>query len=163
MRKLTAIIAAGLISLCSSGVMAASYMGPISSDSQVAAAPNTAYAVTMKSDPAPGYKLEGSKLTVLKGGDYFLIAAAQLGGSGPGNIWLWTRLNGKDVPDSNSIQNIPSKDFTTVLVSQGEMTLKAGDVVEVMYQASAPGLGLIATKPANMPAVPSMIFTIFKN
>ena len=45
MRKLTAIIAAGLISLCSSGVMAASYMGPISSDSQVAAAPNTATVV----------------------------------------------------------------------------------------------------------------------
>lgn len=163
MRKLPAIIAAGLFSLYSAGAMAASYIGPISSDSQVAAAPNTAYAITMKSDPAAGYKLEGSKLTVLKGGDYFVIAAAQVGGSTAGNIWLWVRLNGKDVPDSNSIQNIPSKDFTTVLVSQGEMTLKAGDVIEIMYQSSAPGLGVIATKPANMPAVPSMIFTVFKN
>ena len=163
MRKLTAILAAGLISLSSASAMAASYIGPISSDNQVAAAANTAYAITMKSDPATGYKLEGSKLTILKGGDYFVIAAAQVGGSVAGNIWLWTRINGKDVPDSNSIQNIPSKDFTTVLVSQGEVTFKAGDVLEIMYQASAPGLGLIATKPANMPAVPSMIFTVFKN
>ena len=163
MRKITAIVAAGLFSLYAAGAMAATYMGPISSDNQVAAAPNTAYAVTMKSDPATGFKLEGSKLTVLKGGDYFIVAAAQVGGSTAGNIWLWVRLNGKDVPDSNSIQNIPSKDFTTVLVSQGMMTLKAGDVIEIMYQSSAPGLGLIATKPANMPAVPSIIFTIFKN
>ncbi len=162
MRKITAIIAAGLFSLYAAGAMAATYIGPISSDSQVAAAPNTAYAVTMKSDPASGYKLEGSKLTVLKGGDYLVVAAAQVGGSTAGNIWLWVRLNGKDVPDSNSIQNIPSKDFTTVLVSQGIMTLKAGDVVEIMYQASVPGLGLIATKPANMPAVPSIIFTVSK-
>jgi hypothetical protein len=117
----------------------------------------------MKSDPAAGFKLEGSKLTILKGGDYFVIAAAQVGGTATGNIWLWVRINGKDVPDSNSIQNIPSAAFTTVLVSQGEMTFKAGDVLEIMYQTSAPGLGLIATKPANMPAVPSMIFTVFKN
>jgi hypothetical protein len=32
-----------------------------------------------------------------------------------------------------------------------------------VYAATAPGLGLIATKPAGMPAVPSMIFSIFKN
>ena len=163
MRKLSAIIAAGLIGLYSSGAMAASYIGPISSDNQVAEAANTAYAIKMKSDAAAGFKLEGSKLTMLKGGDYLVIAAAQVGGSGPGNIFLWVRLNGKDVPDSNSIQYIPSKEFTTVLVSQGEMTFKAGDVLEIMYAASAPGLGLIATKPANMPAVPSMIFTVVKN
>ena len=163
MRKLTAIIAAGLFSLYAAGAMAASYIGPISSDSQVAAAANTPYAIKMKSDPSAGYKLDGSKLTVLKGGDYLVIAAAQVGGSVPGDIWLWVRLNGKDVPDSNSVQNIPAKEYTTVLVSQGEMTLKAGDTIEIMYAASAPGLGLIATKPANMPAVPSMIFTVVKN
>ena len=162
MRKITAIIAAGLFSLYAAGAMAATYIGPISSDNQLAAAPNTAYAVTMKSDPASGFKLEGSKTTVLKGGDYLVVAAAQLGGTTSGNIWLWVRLNGKDVPDSNSIQTIPSKDFTAVLVSQGIMTLKAGDVIEIMYQTSAPGLGLIATKPANMPAVPSIIFTVAK-
>ncbi len=163
MRKVTAIIAAGLFSLYSAGAMAATFIAPISSDTQVSAAANTPYAVTMKSDPAAGFKLEGSKLTILKGGDYFVVAAAQLGGTAAGNIWLWVRVNGKDVPDSNSVQNIPSAAFTTVLVSQGEMTFKAGDVLEIMYQSSAPGLGLVATKPANIPAVPSIIFTVFKN
>jgi hypothetical protein len=40
--------------------------------------------------------------------------------------------------------------------------LKAGDVVEVVYAASAPGLGLIASKPSGEPVVPSIIFTAYK-
>ncbi len=164
MRKLTALFAAcALTLLCSTASMAATYSALISSENQVAKAANTPYVVTMTGDATPGFKVDGSKVTVLKGGDYFVCGAAQVGGSTAGNIYLWVRVNGKDVPDSNSIQNIPSKDFTTVLVSQGEMTFKAGDVFEFVYSATAPGLGLIASKPANMPAVPSIIFTIFKN
>ena len=163
MRKFTAMIAAGLFMLGNSTGIAATYSALISSDNQVEAAANTPYPVKMTGDATPGYKVDGSKVTILKAGDYFVIGAAQVGGSVPGNIYLWVRLNGKDVPDSNSIQYIPSAQFTTVLVSQGEMTFKANDVLEFVYAASAPGLGLIASKPANMPAVPSIIFTIYKN
>lgn len=143
--------------------MAATFSALISSDSQTAKAANTPYAIVMKGDATPGFKVEGTKVTILKPGDYFVCAAAQVGGTVPGDIYLWVRQNGKDVADSNSIQTIPAANFTAVLVSQGEMTFKANDVIEFMYSATAPGLGLIATKPANMPAVPSMIFTIFKN
>ena len=163
MRKLTAIITAGLITLGSSAAMAASYSALISSENQVASAPMTAYAIKMTGDATPGFKVDGSKVTVQKPGDYFVIMAAQVGGSTSGNVYLWVRVNGKDVPDSNSIQYIPSKDFTTVLVSQGEMTFKPNDVLEFMFAASAPGLGMIASKPPGQPAVPSVIFTIFKN
>ncbi len=163
MRKFTAILAAGLLTLCCSNAMAATFSALSSADTQVAAAANTPYAVKMGGDATPGFKVEGTKVTILKPGDYFVIAAAQVGGSAAGNIYLWVRQNGKDVPDSNSIQNIPSAAFTTVLVSQGEMTFKANDVIEIMYASTVPGLGLIATKPAGMPAVPSMIFSIFKN
>jgi hypothetical protein len=163
MHKFTATLAAGLITLFCSPAMAATYSALISSDTQVAKAANTPYAVTMTGDATPGFKVDGSKVTILEAGDYFVVGAAQVGGSTTGDIYLWVRQNGKDVVDSNSIQNIPSPAFTTVLVSQGEMTFKAGDVFEFMYAATAPGLGLIATKPAGMPAVPSMIFSIFKN
>jgi hypothetical protein len=163
MRKFTAIFATGLITLFCSTAMAATYSALSSSDNQVAKAANTPYAVTMGGDATPGFKVEGSKVTILKAGDYFVIGAAQVGGSAPGEIFLWVRQNGKDVADSNSIQTIPDPKFTTVLVSQGEMTFKAGDVLEFVYAATAPGLGLIATKPAGMPAVPSIIFSIFKN
>src|SRR5271170_1409278 len=87
-----------------------------------------AYAITMSGDATPGFTFSGSKVTIKAAGDYFVIAAAQVGGSATGNVYLWTRLNGKDVPDSNSIQYISSPQFTSVLVSQGEMTFKAGDV-----------------------------------
>ena len=163
MRKLASLLVAGMLTIFCTSAMAATYSALISSENQVAKAANTPYAITMTGDATPGYKVEGSKVTILKAGDYFVCGAAQVGGSTTGNIYLWLRQNGKDVPDSNSIQNIPSKDFTTVLVSQGEMTFKAGDVIEFVYSATAPGLGLIATKPAGMPAVPSIIFTIFKN
>ncbi len=163
MRKFTVILAAGLLTMWCATSMAATFSALISSENQVAAAANTPYAVKMTGDATPGFKVEGSKVTILKPGDYFVVAAAQVGGSVAGNIYLWVKQNGKDVADSNSIQNIPAPAFTTVLVSQGEMTFKAGDVLEIMYAATAPGLGLIATKPSGMPAVPSIIFTIFKN
>ena len=42
------------------------------------------------------------------------------------------------------------------------MTFKAGDTFEIMYSASAAGLGLIVSKPPGIPTVPSMIFTAYK-
>ena len=162
MRRFSAGLAAGFITLCCSSVMAASFTNLSSDDEQLAKAANTPYAVTMGGDPTPGFSVSGSKVTIKEDGDYFVIAAAQVGGSTTGNVYLWTRVNGKDVADSNSIQYISSKTFTAVLVSQGEMTFKAGDVLEIMYGASAPGLGLIVAKPTNMPTVPSMIFTAYK-
>ncbi len=162
MRKSMAAIAIGLISLCGAQANSASFTNLSSDDEQVAKAANTPAAVTMSGDPTPGYSVSGSKETIKEAGDYFAIAAAQVGGSTTGNVYLWTRINGKDVPDSNSIQYIPSKSFTAVLVSQGEVTFKAGDTFEIMYSASAAGLGLIVSKPPGIPTVPSMIFTAYK-
>lgn len=162
MRKSIGGLAAGLITLCCSTAMAATFTNLSSDDEQVAAAANKPVAVTMSGDATPGFSVAGSKVTFTGAGDYFVIAAAQVGGSTTGNVYLWTRVNGKDVPDSNSIQYISSPKFTAVLVSQGEMTFKAGDVLEVMYSASAPGLGLIVAKPPGIPTVPSMIFTAYK-
>jgi hypothetical protein len=162
MLRYRAALAAGLIALCCSSAMAATFTNLSSDDNQVAKAASAPVAITMAGDPTPGFKVSGTKVTIVDAGDYFVAAAAQVGGSAAGSVYLWPRLNGKDVDDSNSIQYISSPQFTAVLVSQGEMTFKAGDVLEMMYAASAPGLGLIASKPAGMPTVPSMIFTIYK-
>jgi len=160
MFKAIAGIAAGLLAL-SGSAMAAAFINLASSDQQVATAANKPVAVTM-SGAGAGFAVSGSKVTIAAAGDYFVFAAAQVGGSAAGNVYFWPRVNGKDVPDSNSVQNIPSAQFTTVLVSGGEMTFNAGDVLEFMYAASAPGLGLVASKPAGMPAVPSILFTAYK-
>ena len=75
---------------------------------------------------------------------------------------LWLRVNGKDVDNSNCEQSIPTPGFTTVMVSQGVNALKKGDKVEAMYSGSAPGLGIVFSKPDGEPAVPSIIFSLFK-
>jgi hypothetical protein len=40
--------------------------------------------------------------------------------------------------------------------------LKKGDKVEAMYSGSQPGLGIVFSKPDGEPAVPSIIFSLFK-
>ena len=162
MPKYAALMACGLIGLFSSSAMATTMSALTSMDTQVAKAANTPYAITLTGDSSTAFKVEGSKITIQREGDYYMSAAAQVGGSANGNIYLWLRVNGKDVPDSNSVQNIPSPTFTTVLVSQTGMAFKKGDVLEFVFAATAPGLGMVATKPAGMPGVPSIIFSIFE-
>ena len=162
MRKVTTILASGLIALACSTAMAATMSALTSMDNQVAKAANTPAPIVLTGDSSTAFKVEGSKVTVLRAGDFYLSAAAQVGGSTVGDVYLWMRVNGADVPDSNSIQTIPSPKFTAVLVSQTGMALKKGDVVEFVYAATAPGLGLVASKPAGMPGVPSIIFSIFE-
>ncbi len=162
MRKLILLAAAGLFALTSSAVDAATYSALASMDSQVAKAPMTGYPIVMTGDVTDGYKVEGSKITILRAGDYFVSGAAQVGGTGTGDVYLWVRVNGQDVTDSNSIQTIPSQGFTAVLVATTEMTFKAGDVLELVYAATQPGLGLVASRPKGLPGVPSIIFSIFE-
>ncbi len=162
MRVFRAIVVAGLFLLLPHTVYAASYAALSSMDTQVAKAPDTAYPVVMVGELTAGYKADGARITIIRGGDYFVSAAAQAGGNTAGDVYLWMRVNGKDIPDSNSIQTIPVANYTAVLVATTQMTFKAGDVLELVYAATAPGLGLVAARPTGLPAVPSMIFSIFE-
>ena len=163
MRKAIAVAAASLILFGGSAALAATPFLNLSSDAnQVATAANTGLALQMTGDATPGFKVAGSKITITAAGDYYVEVAAQVGGSVAGDVYLWPRLNGKDIDDSNSIQYISSPQFTAVLVSQGEMSFKAGDVLEIMTAASAPGIGVIASKPTGSPTVPAVLVTIYK-
>lgn len=101
-------------------------------------------------------------------GTYFLIAAPQVGkGAGaPGNFRCWWKLNGINIPNSNVLLNLPggSEDQTQdVIVSQGAIKLKAGDVLQVwMATSNHDGdIRLEAITPSPLePLVPSIITTI---
>ena len=162
MPKLTAFAAACALMVAAATADAANMSALTSSESQLATAANTPYPIKLTGDPAESYKIDGSKVIVLRAGNYYLNAASQIGGNTTGDVYIWMRLNGKDVPDSNSIQTVPIKGFTAVLVAQTGISLKKGDVIEFVYAASVPGLGLIATAPKNMPAVPSIISSILE-
>ncbi|CAF1406724.1 unnamed protein product [Adineta steineri] len=99
-------------------------------------------------------------------GTYFVIAAVQVASednNGIGDLHLWMKLNGNDIPNSNTIQSI-NKD-TGVLICQSAIEIKVGDKLQMVYSTDvAQGkIGLVATQPHNEPLVPSIIMSIWKS
>ena len=97
-------------------------------------------------------------------GDYFVMAAPQVGfeqTSVGSNLRCWINVNGTPVGNSNVLLGTDTPATKDVIVSQGIVTLKKGDVVEV-YAASNNGADLEAIQPtAEEPLVPSIIFSMF--
>ena len=89
MKKTIAILTAGFIALSASVAMAATMSALTSSESQLAKAAETPYPIKMVSEPSKSYKVEGSKVIILRAGDYYLNMAAQVGGTTTGEIYLW--------------------------------------------------------------------------
>lgn len=101
----------------------------------------------------------------IQSGVYFVIACAQAGSinnpNTDGEVRLWMRLNQVNIPNSNTIQTIRNG-VTAVLVSQGIIKVKANDELQLAFSSTNNKLGIIASTPANEPAVPSMIFSTFR-
>ncbi len=133
-----------------------------STETQAAGAPKT---LTLNStDAAKGVTNANGVVTLPEAGTYFVIAAGQVGATaegGKGNVRLWMKQNGKDVDNSNTEQAI-TNGYTAVLVCQGVVEAKAGDKLELAQAATGANVGMVCTKPAGEPAVPSMIFSVFK-
>jgi hypothetical protein len=172
------LISSGLIGNFSAtlGVNAAQSSGAFAQLSSLKTQqPTTTAPAIMTFDQIDGINKMGFNLTkptdlvAQEAGTYLVIAAGQVGrAAGADNpadyADLWIRVNGKDVDNSNTRQSIREAAFTAVLVSQGILVLKAGDVIQVAYSVSAAGkgLGIIATKPQNEPAIPSIILSVAK-
>jgi hypothetical protein len=158
---LTAV--AGLIALDGSAALSLTpSISLYSDDNQVIADANTPLALRLSGDSMPGFKVSGSKITVTAPGQYYVSIAVQVGGSATGYIGVFARLNGMDVPDSTFIQYVSSPQYTSVLSSQGEVDLKANDVIQFMISGSVPGIGAIALQPPGVPTAPSLIVSIYR-
>lgn len=119
-------------------------------------------------DGAAKVDLNGGEITLKLGGTYFIVAAPQVGRigtnlSGVVSFKCWLRVNGIDATNSNVLLNL--KPWTKdVIISQGAMTLEAGDVITVMTSCSVmdKGVAIEAIQPSGEPLVPSIIFTMYK-
>jgi hypothetical protein len=114
----------------------------------------------------------GSKITVVKAGAYFIIAAPQVGYSGSG-VGFFGRLFGQTAtftadyyvvvngtPVSNSNVRLSAvSDHKDVIVTQGVYLLAAGDEVEI-YGAGTDSFSEFITE-AGEPDIPSVITTVF--
>jgi len=165
MRTILSAIFVSAVCLVSGGAFAAGgYIQASSEEDQIVKEANKPQLVTMKStDAAKGLKNNNGVVVLDQSGTYFTIVGVQVGSrGGMGLVRLWFQTNGKDVDNSNCEQQVPTADYTTVMISQGVGEYKKGDKVNAMISGSAAGIGLVYKKPAGEPAVPSVIFSAWK-
>jgi len=112
-------------------------------------------------------KGNGADITIKTAGVYFMVAAIQVGktsGDSSDYIDVWMKQNGKDVDNSGCRQSIMDPKFTTVLVCQGIAECKAGDKFNVAISSNTAdhGVGIVKIAPKGEPAIPSIIFSVYK-
>ena len=157
------LVSATVLASASAASAASQYIQASSTVDQLAKDDKPVPVLMNSTDSAKGIKMDKGVVTVNETGTYFIIAAVQVGGrNASGLVRMWLRINGKDADNSNTEQTITDGNFTAVLVSQGLNELKKGDKIQAVFSGSAPGIGLVYKKPANEPAVPSVIFSAWK-
>lgn len=110
--------------------------------------------------------VSGSRITVAVGGIYHLVYSAQLTKTDAGNdtMDIWLRINGVDVPLSNSESTL-STTQRLVSTSSWMLTLASGDYVQLMYSSADINTHITAipaqTGPVR-PSGPSVITTMLQ-
>ena len=137
--------------------------------SQIPAAINTPYAVTFDTtDVSNGVYIGSptSRVYVDERGIYNFLFSIQLDKTtgGVGLIWIWPRINGVDVPNSNSQLRLQGNDNEQLATIGYFFKLNAGDYVEIMYAVDDVTVQLTSfASSAFYPAVPSIILTVSNN
>ncbi|CAF0769198.1 unnamed protein product [Adineta steineri] len=108
---------------------------------------------------------ESGAIKYSKAGVYFLLANTEVGSAegthASGEIHLWMRRNGKDIPNSNSIQTIRNGS-AAIVISQVAIKLEANDKIQMMFSTTNKELGAIVSTPKKEPRVLSILFSTFQ-
>lgn len=134
----------------------------------------TPYAITFNTtDFANGFSRGSptSRIVSSASGLFNFQFSVQLssGSSSAKKIWIWPRINGVDVPNSNSEVSISANGEAQVASWNWALSLAANDYFEIMYavddtNVQLPALpattGAVGTATFARPAVPSIILTV---
>ena len=134
----------------------------------------TPYGITFNTtDYAKGFSRGSptSRIVASASGLYNFQFSAQIssGSSSAKKLWIWPRINGVDVPNSNSEVTIAANNNAEVIAWNWVLSLNANDYFEIMYAvddtnvqivASAAQTGATGTATFARPAVPSIILTV---
>lgn len=137
--------------------------------SQIPVAINTPYAVTFNTtDVSNGVYIGSptSRIYVDEPNIYNFLFSIQLDKTtgGTGIFWVWPRINGVDVPDSNSQVQIQGNNAEQLVTVGYFFQLNAGDYVEIMYAVNDTSVQIEAfPASAFYPSVPSIILTVSDN
>jgi hypothetical protein len=138
------------------------------------AAAYTPYAITFNTtDFANGFSRGSptSRIVASVSGLYNFQFSVQLssGSSSAKKVWIWPRVNGTDVPNSNSEVSISANGEAQIASWNWALSLNANDYFEIMYAvddtnvqlpAIAATTGAVGTATFARPAVPSIILTV---
>jgi hypothetical protein len=136
---------------------------------QTATAINTPKAVTFNTtDVSNGVYIGSptSRIYVDEHSIYNFLFSIQLDktSGGSGIFWVWPRINGVDVPDSNSQIQIQGNDAEQLVTVGYFFDLKAGDYVEIMFAVNDTTVRMdYFPASAFYPAIPSIILTVSNN
>lgn len=141
-------------------------------DSTTQAAPNPAaiaaivYDTTELSNDVAIDPAQPSRIVVARDGIYDIQFSAQItkvAGNQPSSIELWPRVNGTDVPRSNSSVTLLNANDRAIPAWNFVLPLAAGDAFELMFYTADTNFRILAVGAATTPtrpAIPSMILTV---
>lgn len=143
-------------------------------DTKTAAAAYTPYAITMDTtDFAKGFSRGSptSRIVAAASGLYNFQFSSQVssGSSSAKKLWIWPRVNGVDIPNSNSEITVSGSNTVLVPAWNWVLSLNAGDYFEIMWAVDdtnvqlpsvAATTGSVGTATFARPAVPSIILTV---
>jgi len=136
---------------------------------QIPAAINTPYAITFNTTEVSNGVFLGtpsSRVIVDTEGVYNFLFSIQLDkvSGGTGIFWVWPRINGVDVPNSNSQVQIQGNNAEQLVTVGYFFELKANDYVEIMYAVNDVSVQVQAFPASGFyPAIPSIILTVSNN
>lgn len=136
---------------------------------QVAASPNTAYAITFNTTDLSNGVTRGSPTSRIYTDThnvYNIQFSAQLDktSGGVGIAWIWLRKNGLDVANSASQVRLQGNDAEQVAAWNFLLPMNAGDYFELMWAVDTVDLQITTfASTAFHPAIPSVILTVTDN
>lgn len=151
------------------------YYGTFSSNiSFTPAAIYTPYALTYTTvDAANGFSIGSptSRIVAAQSGYYNFQFSLQVSSSNANQkkMWIWPRINGVDVPDSNGEVTVQTNAGVLVPAWNWVLSLNAGDYFQIMYAVDDVGIsvvtfpaqtGAVGTATFARPAAPSVILTV---
>lgn len=144
----------------------APYATFITTTTQQVTAANTATIISNWQD-ADTNKMysSGTRMYAEETGDYLVIWSAMLNKSNAASteVDIWLKVNGVDVPNSNTRGHLAGSDAETVLMASSIVDLKAGEYFEFAFSSASDQVKIqyypAASSPTR-PAVPGVIATV---
>jgi hypothetical protein len=108
--------------------------------------------------------VSSTRITVTKTAIYQAYYSFQIhrtSGGSPVYVYIWIRVNGSDVPNSNGRTEINSNNGDQLPIVPYILSLNAGDYIEFVIQADDVNVQLLTVSPSPIgPAIPAVIVGI---